>query len=154
MSGLNGQLRLEALARAGGRAALAGQECRSPYHVGKPYWDDASSTLIVQVVNATAGILAGDSLVSEITVGPRAALLVTTPSASRVYRMSAGGAARSRQTFTVAEAGWLEAWSELVPTPKALNSERAKPRPAPQLTRPPDSTSMVAIILAVITGSR
>ena len=78
MSGLSGHLQLRAEAREDGRTVLAGQATRSPYHVSKPYWDEAAGTLIVQVVNATAGILAGDRLESEIAVGPAAAPLAAS----------------------------------------------------------------------------
>ncbi len=65
----------------------------------------------MQVVNPTAGILSGDRLESDITVKPDAALLVTTPSASCVFRMKAG-TAECHQRFTVAAGGWLEVLPE------------------------------------------
>jgi urease accessory protein len=69
----------------------------------------------VQIVNPTAGILSGDRLESDISVGANAALLVTTPSASRVFKMKTG-TAECRQHFTVAKDGWLEVLPEpLVP---------------------------------------
>jgi urease accessory protein len=115
MSTFSGHLRLEAAARAGGRTALAAQSFRAPYHLSKPYWDGAAETLLVQVVNPTAGILEGDFLESDIAVGKGAALLVTTPSASRVFKMRDGSAA-CRQHFKVAKGGWLEVLPEpLVP---------------------------------------
>jgi urease accessory protein len=115
MIGLDGQLLLQAESRADGRTVLAEQAVRSPFHVGKPYWHEPERTLMVQVVNATAGILEGDRLESDIGVGPGAALLVTTPSASRVFRMGEGRA-DSLQNFTVAGGGWLEVMPEpLVP---------------------------------------
>jgi len=111
----SGHLRLEAALRAGGRTALSAQSFRAPYHLGKPYWDADAETLLVQVVNPTAGILEGDSLESDIAVGKGAALLVTTPSASRVFRMR-DGSASCRQHFKVAKGGWLEVMPEpLVP---------------------------------------
>ena len=116
MSGLSGHLQLRAEAREDGRTVLAGQATRSPYHISKPYWDEAAGTLIVQVVNATAGILAGDRLECKVLVEPGAALLVTAPSASRVFRMGEGSSAECSQQFTVARGGWLEVMPEpLVP---------------------------------------
>ena len=97
------------------RTVLAAQSFRAPFHLSKPYWDADAGVLIVQVVNPTAGILAGDKLESAIAVEPGAALLVTTPSASRIFQME-GGSAESRQHFTVAAGGWLEVAPEpLVP---------------------------------------
>jgi urease accessory protein len=115
MSEFSGHLSLRAAVRADGRTALAAQSFRAPYHLSKPYWDADASVLLVQVVNPTAGILAGDRLESDIVVGANAALLVTTPSASRVFQMK-DGMAECRQRFYVATDGWLEVMPEpLVP---------------------------------------
>ena len=115
MAEFSGHLSLSAAVRAHGRTVLAAQSFRAPYHISKPYWDGDARALLVQVVNPTAGILAGDRLESEIAVQREAALLVTTPSASRVFQMR-DGAAECRQHFSVAADGWLEVMPEpLVP---------------------------------------
>ena len=111
----SGHLRLQAALSSSGRTALAAQSFRAPYHLSKSYWDADAGTLLVQVVNPTAGILEGDSLTSDIAVERDAALLVTTPSASRLFKMK-DGSAECRQHFTVAKGGWLEVLPEpLVP---------------------------------------
>lgn len=113
MSSFAGHLSLSAEARADGRTVLARQSFCAPYHLSKPYWD--GHTLIVQVVNPTAGILSGDTLRSDITVGPGAALLVTTPSATRIFQMDTGSA-ESRQRFELQAGAWLDLLPEpLVP---------------------------------------
>jgi urease accessory protein len=115
MAEFSGHLSLRAAARADGRTVLAGQSFRAPYHISKPYWDADVRALLVQVVNPTAGILSGDRLESAIAVEKDAALLVTTPSASRVFKMRSGSA-ECRQRFRVAAGGWLEVLPEpLVP---------------------------------------
>ncbi len=115
MAEFRGHLSLHAAARGNGRTVLAAQSFRAPFHLSKPYWDPDARALLVQVVNPTAGILSGDRLESEIAVQRDAALLVTTPSASRVFQMREGGA-ECRQHFAVADAGWLEVLPEpLVP---------------------------------------
>ncbi len=115
MAEFSGHLQIRAARRTHGRTVLAAQSFRAPYHLSKPYWDTDAGVLIVQVVNPTAGILAGDRLESEISVDADAALLVTTPSASRVFKMN-DGAAESRQQFHVASGAWLEVIPEpLVP---------------------------------------
>lgn len=115
MAEFAGHLSLRAAARADGRTVLATQSFRAPYHLSKPYWDTDSRTLLVQIVNPTAGILAGDRLESDVAVDASASLLVTTPSASRVFKMK-DGAAECRQHFRVAAGGWLEVMPEpLVP---------------------------------------
>lgn len=115
MISLAGHLQLHAAARANGRTALVQQSFRAPFHLSKPYWDPDAKALCVQVVNPTAGILAGDRLESRITLGPGAALSVTTPSASRVFTMDSA-AAECRQDFAVGADAWLEVSPEpLVP---------------------------------------
>jgi len=115
MAEFSGHLSLCAVARADGRTVLAGQSFRAPYHLSKPYWDAEARALLVQVVNPTAGILSGDRLESAIAVEKGAALLVTTPSASRIFQMKEGRA-ESAQHFKVAAGGWLEVMPEpLVP---------------------------------------
>lgn len=115
MSEFSGHLHLRAAARADGRTILAAQSFRAPYHLSKSYWDPDHGTLLVQVVNPTAGILAGDHLAAEIAVETGAAVTLTTPSASRVFQMLEG-TAESTQHFAVAKGGWLEVIPEpLVP---------------------------------------
>lgn len=118
MADFHGHLALRAAARPeDGVTTLAAQSFRAPYHVSKPYWDANTRTLLVQVVNPTAGILSGDRLESAVSVEPGAAVLLTTPSASRVFRMREGEAsADSLQQFTVAAGAWLDVLPEpLVP---------------------------------------
>ena len=107
MAEFSGHLALTAAARDG-RTVLAEQSFRAPFHLSKPYWNADHGVLVVQVVNPTAGILAGDKLASQIVVESGASLVVTTPSASRVFKMDGGGSAESRQEFRVAGGGWLE----------------------------------------------
>lgn len=116
MADFHGQLSLRATARPeDGVTTLASQSFRAPFHLSKSYWDPDTRTLLVQVVNPTAGILSGDRLESFVEVEAGAALLLTTPSASRVFRMRSGEA-RSTQSFRVAAGAWLEVLPEpLVP---------------------------------------
>lgn len=115
MAGFSGHLRLAAASRPDGRTVLREQSFRAPFHLGKSYWDPDARTLLVHVVNPTAGILAHDELALDVAVGTAAALTITTPAASRVFRMDDGEAV-SRQRFTVAAGGWLEVMPEpLVP---------------------------------------
>src|SRR5580700_2193661 len=101
----SGHLHLEAVLRDDGRTALARQSFRAPFHISKPYWD--GRVLQVQVVNPTAGVLAGDRLELAVCVKSGATLLVTTPAATRAFMMRSG-AAECRQNFSVETGGWLE----------------------------------------------
>lgn len=109
MTEFSGHLSLVAEAGANGETVLSRQSFRAPFHLSKPYWD--GHALIVQVVNPTAGILSGDRLRSDITVGSGAAVLLTSPSASRVFQMKEGEAVFA-QRFEVAAGGWLETMPE------------------------------------------
>ena len=111
MADFHGHISLSAVARPDGVTVLAAQSFRAPFHLSKPYWDVDTQTLLVQIVNPTAGILSGDRLESLVSVAPNASVLVTTPSASRVFRMREGEA-RSLQHFSVAGGAWLEVLPE------------------------------------------
>ena len=102
---LRGHLHLAAATRANGETYLARQSFRAPFHLSKPYWDGRA--LHVQLVNSTAGILAGDELDLDLAAEPGAALAVTTPAAARAFMMQSG-AARCRQRFAVGAGAWLE----------------------------------------------
>ena len=116
MSVLEGHLGLRAVRLADGRTAVDAQSFQAPFHLSKPYWDADAEVLHVQVVNPTAGILAGDTLRSDIEVGPGAAVLVSTPSATRVFRMEDGRSATSTQVWRIGSGAWLEVMPEpLVP---------------------------------------
>lgn len=79
-------------------------------HISKPHLDEG--TLVVNVVNPTAGLLEGDRIACTIAVESGAALSLTTPSASRAHRVREGEAAVT-QEFRVASDAWLESWPEI-----------------------------------------
>lgn len=106
---LDGHLTLTAVRRDDGQTTLAQQSFRAPFHLGKSYRDE--NVLQVQVVNPTAGILAGDRLRCEIAVEPGASLAITTPAASRAFMMRRG-VAECRQQFRVSRGAWLEYFPE------------------------------------------
>ena len=57
-SGAQGHLHIECQADSDGRTFLAKQSFRTPVHLSKPHWD--GKYLIINVVNPTAGLFAGD----------------------------------------------------------------------------------------------
>ena len=107
---LNGQLDLVCEADERGRSFIGRQSFRAPFHLSKPYWD--GHALLIQIVNPTAGVLAGDVLASRVAVESGARLLLTTPSANRIHAMPAGSASLE-QHFSVANDAWLEVMPEL-----------------------------------------
>ena len=107
---LTGHLDLTCAADEAGRTYIREQSFRAPFHLSKPSWDEHA--LLVQIVNPTAGVFAGDGLRSRVAVESGARLLLTTPSANRIHAMPSGRATLD-QHFAVADGGWLEVMPEL-----------------------------------------
>jgi len=102
---LHGRLNLVCSSDPQQRTYIRTQSFSAPFHISKPHWD--GKVLVLQIVNPTAGLFAGDKLESEIRVETEANFLVTTPSASRIHT-SKGGWAEVRQQFHVSDKAWLE----------------------------------------------
>ncbi len=107
---LNGHLDLICAARADGTTFIRTQSFAAPIHLSKPHLDEG--VLVVNVVNPTAGLLAGDRIRMRVVVENDARVLLTAPSASRAHRVVEGDA-RVEQEFLVAKNAWLESWPEL-----------------------------------------
>ncbi len=106
---LRGYFRITAARGTDGLTALTRREVAAPFHLSKPYQD--GNALIVQVINSTAGILAGDELEIDIRAEAGARLLITSPSASRAFTMREGSAV-CRQRFTAAAGACLDVYPE------------------------------------------
>ncbi|BET65155.1 hypothetical protein ASA1KI_00730 [Opitutales bacterium ASA1] len=121
---LVGRLHLRAACREDGATILAEQAFKAPFHIGKSYRE--RNSLRVQIVNPTAGILAGDRLELEVRVDRDAALCLTTPAATRVFRMNRGEGV-CIQHFTTAARAALEFWPEpLCPHAGTRFSQRSR----------------------------
>ena len=108
---LTGHLRIVCARGEDGRSFLREQSFRAPMHISKPYWE--GDLLVVNAVNATAGLFSGDAILCETCVEPGASLLLTSPSAQRAHRMPEAEA-RVDQRFVVRGRGaFLEVWPEL-----------------------------------------
>ncbi|HEU4437610.1 MAG TPA: urease accessory protein UreD, partial [Methylomirabilota bacterium] len=79
--------------------------------------DHGAATLLL--LNPTGGVLAGDRLEMEISLGPDSAACLSTPSATRVYR-SPGPPAVQRVAIDLGRGATLE-WlpDHLIPSPGA-----------------------------------
>ena len=107
--GIRGHLRLVCGPDSRGLPSLREQSFRAPIHLSKPHLD--AGTLVVNVVNPTAGLLQDDRIHQDVRVQPGASLLLTSPSASRAHRVRTGWAEVSQQ-FHVAAGAALEVLPE------------------------------------------
>ncbi len=108
--GIQGHLELVCGLDSGGRSYLRHQSFQAPMHLSKPHLDEG--VLVVNMVNPTAGLLAGDRIRIKAEVESGARLLLTTPSAARAHRMIEDCAEVTQEFFVAAE-GWLENLPEL-----------------------------------------
>jgi len=103
---LTGHLQLRCEARPDGTPYVPHQSFRAPVHLSKSHLD--AGCLIQTIVNPTAGFFDGDLLESDIVVGEKARLVLSTPSSSRVYPTRSGKPARNLQRFEVGKDAFLE----------------------------------------------
>jgi len=109
---MTGHLHLVFAAREG-RTFISEQSFRAPMHVSKPYWD--GQYLIVNVVNPTAGLFAGDLVDVSLRAVSGSRTIVTSPSASRLYQARKDGhTIRIEQTVQVGKGAWLDLIPELL----------------------------------------
>jgi urease accessory protein len=105
-----GHMHLVCLRKGAGTSHLSEQSFRAPLHLSKPHLD--GDTLVVNMVNPTAGIFDDDEIEVSVRVEAGARMVLTTPSASRVYRSRSGGTSQVRQRFEVRQGGFLEYFPE------------------------------------------
>ncbi len=99
-------------ARQGQRTILAQSRCSSPWHLFPPMYLDASGCAFTSLVNPSGGFVAGDHLFIHAAVERDAHVVLSTPSANRVYR-SLGNEARQSVCLAVASGGVLEWFPEM-----------------------------------------
>jgi urease accessory protein len=85
---------------------LSRQSFCAPFHLSKPHVD--ADCLVVNIVNPTAGLFDGDEVELAAHVESDAKLILTTPSASRIYHSRSGKPAIVRQRVSVENGGFVE----------------------------------------------
>ncbi len=105
---LNGHLRLRCDLRQGGITFISDQSFQAPIHLSKSHLSDDEKFLVVTILNPTAGFFDGDKVLSDVTVGEGSALVLSTPSSSRVFPTRSGKDAMCEQKFSVENGGFLE----------------------------------------------
>ncbi len=105
---LNGHLLLRCDARPDGVPFISEQSFQAPVHLSKAHISDDRKILVLTIMNPTAGFFDGDTVRSDVKVGKGAALVLSTPSSSRVFRTRSGKDAVCEQRFSVESGGFLE----------------------------------------------
>ena len=72
--------------RSGSRTVLTRSSCTSPWHHFPPSYLDDSGCAYTWLVNPSGGLVGGDHLSVEAQLHTRSHVLLTSPSANRVYR--------------------------------------------------------------------
>jgi len=98
--------------RQGHRTILTKSRCSSPWHLFPPMYLDSSGCAFTSLVNPSGGFVAGDQLSIQASVGRNAHVVLSTPSANRVYR-SLGEEARQTVNLSIATGGVLEWFPEV-----------------------------------------
>ncbi len=120
---MKGHLHLTCARLANGESALREQSFCAPFHLSKPHQD--CGALVVNVVNPTAGLFDGDELdlLAQVECGAR--LVLTTPSAGRVYQSRSGTPARLQQRVQAAAGSFVEFLPEpLIPQAGAVYAQQ------------------------------
>ncbi|MBM3507006.1 MAG: urease accessory protein UreD [Alphaproteobacteria bacterium] len=102
----HGRARIAFALRAG-RTALDSLYQQGCTRVLRPMTAPGASPQAV-LVNTAGGITGGDSLHTDVRIGPQAGAVITSQAAEKIYR-SAGGNAQVRTDLTVDDGAWL-AW--------------------------------------------
>lgn len=102
-----GSLRLKVERAASGRSVATGQFHSGALRVLRPSYPDDSGQAVFTVINPGGGYLGDDRYEMEYCGGPESSALVTTQSATKVYR-TPQGPARQFQRFTLAPGSRIE----------------------------------------------
>ena len=103
---IRGHLDLRSDVRGDGTPFLSRQSFRAPVHLSKAHVE--SGSLLVHLVNPTAGFFDGDRLDLDVTAGKGSRLVLSTPGSSRVYRARGETPAVCHQKLTVENGAFME----------------------------------------------
>ncbi len=91
--GRKGTLTLE-YSRQGPQTVLSRSSCRTPWHLLPPIYLDDTGCAYTLLLNPSGGLVGGDRLALNLSLGGRAHVLISTPSANKIYRSLGAQAAQ------------------------------------------------------------
>ena len=92
------------------KTIISRANCTSPWHLFPPVYLDETGSAYTLLLNPSGGLVGGDRLSIDMSLGPRAHVIISTPSANRVYR-SFSKTSHSAQTIRIAVgAGAILEW--------------------------------------------
>ena len=105
--GIHGGVHLGCRTNDDGLPYLSSQRFSPPVHLSKPYYDEDTGSLLINLSCPTAGLLSGDRMICDIEVSEEASIVVTTPGATRSHFMRTG-TAKVEQKFRIKDDSFLE----------------------------------------------
>lgn len=103
---IRGHLDLRCDIRPDGATYVSRQSFRAPIHLSKPHVE--SGSLLVHLVNPTAGFFDGDRLDLRVEAGKGSRVVLSTPGASRVHRARSEEPALCSQHLIVESGAFME----------------------------------------------
>ncbi len=107
MKNPTGELRLTFRKKKNGMTYVPREYYTSPMKVVSPFYEDGDGTAFLYLLNLSGGVVGGDRLFTEVKIETAAQVLLTTPSANKLYKMN-GTHAEIVNRFYVAENAVLE----------------------------------------------
>lgn len=105
-----GELSLE-YAKRDGRTILARSHCTTPWHLLPPIYLDDTATPYTLLLNPSGGLVGGDQLSIDLQLRDDAHVIISAPSANRVYR-SQGEVSVQNVDLTIGSGSVLEWFPE------------------------------------------
>ena len=108
MAKIKGELRLTFRKRSSGKTYIAKQFYKLPLQITIPYYQDDDGTAFLMLLNMGGGVFGGDHYRTDITVEDDARVLITSVSATKIYKALEGLSSLQENEFRVGENAVLE----------------------------------------------
>jgi urease accessory protein len=110
----------------GKQSVISSQFATSPLKIWRPF-DVSDERILVQIVNVSPGVMAGDDYRLELTVKAGAKVVLVNQSATKLHSMPEGQCGKQTIFITVEDEGELEYYPGLtIPFPKSDFTQRVE----------------------------